>query len=344
MKVSLVGYGQMGKIYAKKVTAMGGAVAVYDISLEQQALARMDGHVALERLTDAGAMPAIVTVNTPDHYQVLKQLIQNGCQYILCEKPLTLTLTQAKEIDVLARQKSVNIYTAFLMQFSGAFERLVSLMRERQLVLATGACAWGKNRLFDQRPSPGDLVDETVHGWDMLYSLALVNRQGQVPNRKVGAVQWHPTFVNDNSQRVAHSRDESFPLKPDAETMAVEELRFGDGSRVGMIYHTSFVWPNKRREVNVSLVDQMDTERPLYHACLELDTENGDRLVVYDLHQANPQGATAVLLDDFFRVDKIGVMTNAFLRMAFEAISDDRLTNVGRAMESIRFTEAVQTA
>lgn len=92
-------------------------------------------------------MPTIIASNTPDHQRAISDRIKNGARDILSEKPLALNLDQTVNIITLAKQNHVDLYTALLIRFSPAIEKLKEFMAENNLIMVNGEVDWGKNRI-----------------------------------------------------------------------------------------------------------------------------------------------------------------------------------------------------
>ncbi len=343
MKTLIVGMGQMGQYYLKKLREQGekpSGIILLDHEPGRLLSFAEQGYRCVGAVSEllAGEVPrvAIVAVNTPGHAETLTALLQAGVQYILCEKPLTMTLAEGKQVVDLAADRSSEIFVAFLIQFSPALTRLKEFMVGNDLLVVEASNRWGKNRIGNKRPSPGDLTDETCHGQDVIRSLVGINRTNEY-RRTVTSCQTLLAFVPDEEQRAAHNRDASFPDRPDASTQVLEIYTFSDGSRLGVSHHSSFVWPSQVRRIEVTLVDAKAPLVPRYHAVLEFDTPNGDRLQIFDL-----QGKSAAFCNEVWLVDKLREQLEAFYRVVTADEVDGRLTTARDALEELDFVERVR--
>lgn len=145
LRIGLVGFGFMGKTHLWSVrnlpffykTAELGfeaeVVAVCASSLERaQAVAKEYGiPKAVATANEIIADPTIDVVDicspNPCHFEVAKAAILAG-KHVLCEKPLTVTAAEAKELAQLAAEHSVICGTVFNNRF------LAPVMRARQLI------------------------------------------------------------------------------------------------------------------------------------------------------------------------------------------------------------------
>lgn len=67
-----------------------------------------------------------VAICTPDpyHYEPLKDCIEHGIKHILCEKPITTSLSEAREIEKLAEENDVKIYVDFHKRWDPAYNAI----------------------------------------------------------------------------------------------------------------------------------------------------------------------------------------------------------------------------
>lgn len=128
IRIGLVGAGWMGKAHTNAFTnalmAFGpdAGTPVYEVvsdvnesaakeASEQLGFARWttDWH---EVVSDENV--DVVDIATPNvfHYEIAKKALENG-KHIYCEKPLTLSATQSKELYELAKQKGVVNYIGY---------------------------------------------------------------------------------------------------------------------------------------------------------------------------------------------------------------------------------------
>jgi predicted dehydrogenase len=255
-------------------------------------------------------------------------------KWLLCEKPLGMTLASVEELQQPVTEHKVQVYTALLMNFSEAIAKVMDLMREKSLIVVEGAVTWGKNRYYDPRPTPGD-EDETVHGFGILHTLVEFNQR--VLESKVEARRTLPHYADPKVQEKAHALDPSFPLRVSASTMALEDIRT-DLTTVRCILHSSFIHPEEIRCVTAVLADKNDPLAVKFSVKFTFDQRvNGtlvDELTVTKL-------AGNTVMNFPFVTDKLAVQTAAFLTAASGGKRDPRLTTFAEAMQAVAFTDAV---
>ncbi len=144
-RIGLVGFGFMGKthLYAirqlpffYKLNELGytaEVVAVCASSLESAEMAAKTYGIP-RAVADAAALIADPDIDVidicspnPSHYAVARDAILAG-KHVLCEKPLTVTVSEAQELCALARAQGVICGTVFNNRF------LLPVMRARELI------------------------------------------------------------------------------------------------------------------------------------------------------------------------------------------------------------------
>lgn len=335
-KVVVVGLGQMGQLYLKKLQTLGVQLFGYDIDpAKEMAIAEMFPNETLVASATCVTDMAIVATNTPSHHRVLIDLMDRGIKHILCEKPLGIDFAAVNEVrDVMVRTGS-QIYTAFLMNFSPALLHLIDKMRVENLVLTEGSVVWGKNRYGDKRPTPGDLEDETVHGVGILHNLCAVNQE--ILQIDVMARLTYPKYASPEAQAKAHALDPSFPAVVNASTMTLEIITTDKGE-VPCSLHSSFIGAQQTRRVTAVLSRADDPRQPVYSVEFNFDVKSGggivDQLLITML-----DGNSVERLE--FSCDKLLDQTRAFITATSGGVIDPRLTNYTRAREAVAFSEAV---
>src|SRR3954469_16949771 len=107
MRAAIIGAGRMGRRHIEAVRGAGLALAaIADLSTEALALARADSNLSEQSLyDDAGRMLqetkpecVIIATNAPSHYEYTQQAVQAGARFILCEKPMSVSLAQCDDM------------------------------------------------------------------------------------------------------------------------------------------------------------------------------------------------------------------------------------------------------
>jgi len=123
VNVLVVGVGHLGKSHARVYRELDGArlVGVVDSDPEKarEVAANLDVPYYHELTPDllARAQAASVVTPTPSHFDVAKRLIENGIS-VLVEKPMTTTLSEARELDQFAREHQVTLQVGHIERFN----------------------------------------------------------------------------------------------------------------------------------------------------------------------------------------------------------------------------------
>lgn len=85
----------------------------------------LDGYLSVKEMIEKEKLDAI-SICTPDpyHFEPLKDAIKAGVKHIFCEKPVTTSVEQAKEIEKLAKENNVNIYIDFHKRWDPAYNAI----------------------------------------------------------------------------------------------------------------------------------------------------------------------------------------------------------------------------
>jgi predicted dehydrogenase len=149
-----------------------------------------------ELLADPEVQAVYIASPVNCHFKQIKMAAEAG-KHILCEKPLTLTLKQAREAVDLCRKKKIFLQEGYMMKFHGAHQEIKRIVDEGRLgkivyMRAQLSCWYPKIQgAWRQDPKLGGggaLIDMATHLYDLLEYFA-------GPIRKVGAMA--NTLVQD---------------------------------------------------------------------------------------------------------------------------------------------------
>lgn len=339
-KIIIVGLGYMGHFYVANMLKKGGLrqsqIVAVDVNSEKVIKFREEyPEIQCYESIDAAlgskekATAAFVLTNTPSHHLVVSDLVKKGVGYIFVEKPLGID-SRAVALIKKNMKPETKIFTAFLMNFSGAKDYLTLFMKEKRLYLAEAMVSWGKDRTGDSRPTPGDLQDESIHGWNFCDTLTSINQE-----RKRAVVYARVTFLpyfDQQVQKRAHELDASFPLMANSSSFITETLTTDKG-RVVILIHSSFVMLRQTRKVILTL-NGVISATPEWLAEINFDTKDGDIL------ELKPVGKNKPIELLKFSGDKVWLETEAFLRFVQSGEKDSRLTGFQQAKASVDFTDA----
>src|SRR3989338_5776586 len=102
------------KIFKKKVSSKVAMHADYGAMLTQEDIDLL-----------------IISVPTDLHYRVCSDAINRGIQNILCEKPITRTMKDAKKLRALAKNNDVKILVNYFRSYDKKYAKLSALIRNK---------------------------------------------------------------------------------------------------------------------------------------------------------------------------------------------------------------------
>jgi predicted dehydrogenase len=116
----------------------------------------------------------IVTVNEKYRFEVFEKLQEHKTKFkiIISEKLLTENISQAEKL--LNMYNQTDIFVHFVERFSPVVSTFYDWITQNQLVVKRANFFWGKNRLYDKRPTIG-VISEISHPLDLILYLSDVN-------------------------------------------------------------------------------------------------------------------------------------------------------------------------
>ncbi len=170
LRVGVVGVGHLGRLHAILYGEVAGAklVGTYDIDAERnRKVAAEAGCRAFDDLQELlDAVDAVnVVVPTRHHFEVASAALQQG-KHVFVEKPITATLSEAKQLIELAQQHHCLIQVGHIERFNQAMRALSTVEVHPRFIeshrLAT----------FDPRGTDVAVVlDLMIHDIDIILSL-----------------------------------------------------------------------------------------------------------------------------------------------------------------------------
>ncbi len=170
LRTAVIGTGYLGRFHAQKYAALPGSelVAVCDTSAD--AACKVASELGTEGLTDyrqlAGRVDAVsIVVPTQQHYTVAKWFLENGI-HVLLEKPITVTVEEARELVALAGQHEKTFQIGHLERFNPAILALDDVITEPQFIES--------HRLAPFNPRGADVnvvLDLMIHDIDIILDM-----------------------------------------------------------------------------------------------------------------------------------------------------------------------------
>jgi len=333
MEINVIGCGKMGEVYVRnlveRLALNPQKVVVYDVQKEKALGLAEKYNVRVADSIDALEMgPTIVATNTPSHIKIIGQLLDKGISNIFCEKPLCLMRSDADDIS----EAKANIYVAFLMRFSKAVNFIADLMVDERLHLTEATTQWGLNFYHNPRPLIGTLIDESVHGIDIINMLVGINQS--IEKIRVSAMLTHPDYADPVVQKNAQTIDPSVPNNPDASVFANIKFETSNGLIPASVWSSYIIVQQTRRVCGVL----SDADNHLAYAFeINFDIENKTKDHIVITKYKNAEVITKIFPCD----EKIADETQAFLDVASGKEADRRLIDMRQSLRSVSFTEAI---
>lgn len=124
LRVGVIGVGYLGRFHAQKYAAMEQAELVGVCDLDEnigKAVAAETGCRFFANFRElAGAVDAVsVAASTSAHYPLTRYLLENDV-HVLVEKPMTVTSSEAAELNVLAEEHGLRLQVGHIERFNPA--------------------------------------------------------------------------------------------------------------------------------------------------------------------------------------------------------------------------------
>jgi len=171
VKIGVIGVGHLGKIHAKLWKEVEGAelVGLFDTNADEAG--KLAAELGVQSFSSADALfdsvdgVSIVTP-TSFHYEVALQGIDRG-KHLFIEKPITTSVTEAKEIVERAENKGVQIQVGHIERFNPALLAVEPYIVQPKF--------FESHRLAQFKPRGTDVavvLDLMIHDIDVILSLA----------------------------------------------------------------------------------------------------------------------------------------------------------------------------
>jgi len=136
-RICVIGAGYWGINHIKTLYELGslGGIVDSDITTLNEIQVKYDNVKVYNTLSESlgdGYDGYIVATPAETHYSIAKILIENK-QHLLVEKPLTLELTEAEHLVLLAKQNKVNLMVGHLMLFHPAIRKVKEYLKSGKI-------------------------------------------------------------------------------------------------------------------------------------------------------------------------------------------------------------------
>lgn len=243
MKVGIVGSGYIANVHAKALAGLDvELVGVVDQNLEHAQAFAKKFHIAkafdqITSLFEEGVECVHICTPPTSHYDLVKTCFEHGV-FVICEKPLTLDVQEAKELVELANEKHLLTAVNFNNRYYDAIDRMKTIVQseefgdvliihgsyQQQFHLLPTAYSW---RYEDRVAGKLRASSEIGSHW--------IDLATYVTGKKI--VEVSATFGNFYPVRyikdgIMHEENEagSLPVRVNSEDSASITFRFEDGS------------------------------------------------------------------------------------------------------------------
>ncbi|MBQ2219536.1 MAG: Gfo/Idh/MocA family oxidoreductase, partial [Elusimicrobia bacterium] len=169
IKIAVIGVGSLGQHHARILSTHENAelIGVVDADAKRgESIAKKCNTASFTDVKEVmdKIQAAVISVPTPYHYDIAKQLLQAGI-HCLVEKPFTETVEQSTELIRIARDKNLILQVGHVERFNPAIIAATPYVKEPKFIEV--------NRLgpYDPRTSHiGVVLDLMIHDLDMLLN------------------------------------------------------------------------------------------------------------------------------------------------------------------------------
>jgi predicted dehydrogenase len=210
-RCAVIGVGYLGKFHAQKYAALPNAelIAVVDTNPQQAAAVAADCNCrAITDYADLlGRVEAVsIAVPTTLHFKIAQDFLNHGT-HVLLEKPITTSVSQAAELNRIAREKGVILQVGHLERFNAA---LMDLADRKMAPLFIES-----HRLAPFKPRATDVnvvLDLMIHDIDIILDMvrspvkSLAASGAQVLSQAIDIANARIEFENGCVANVTSSR------------------------------------------------------------------------------------------------------------------------------------------
>lgn len=169
LKCAVVGVGYLGKFHAEKYASLPDCELTAVVDVGREAAERIASKYGAKAYTDYAQIldevdAVSIVVPTTYHYAVAKDFLKAGV-HVLVEKPITVTVEEADELIMLAKEKSLILQVGHLERFNPA---ILGLEKDEKPLFIES------HRLSPFNPRANDVsvvLDLMIHDIDIILAL-----------------------------------------------------------------------------------------------------------------------------------------------------------------------------
>lgn len=186
IKVAIVGYGKRGKTHLRNYLKINGVevVAICDVNKNITLNHGVKCYQNFKKMIDSERIDAIsICVPTNEHYPITLYCLKKRI-HVLCEKPITLSLKEAKELSRVAQKNNSILQVGYHLKFDNLINKLKSVIDSNELgkifmIRARQAHNWGGLKpfgwLLDRSKSGGGTIIDNASHYLNLFEYLLGN-------------------------------------------------------------------------------------------------------------------------------------------------------------------------
>ncbi|MFA5413185.1 MAG: Gfo/Idh/MocA family oxidoreductase [Patescibacteria group bacterium] len=175
IKVAVIGFGKRGKTHLQNYLKINGVrvVAICDVKKCVTTHQNIVYYRDYKKMIDL-EKPDVVSICVPtsEHYPIALHCLKKGIN-VLCEKPITLTLTQAERLLSVVRKNKLVMQVGYHLKFDNLIIKLKSIIDSRELgkilmIKARQSHDWGGLKPFGWllnklKSGGGTIIDNASH-------------------------------------------------------------------------------------------------------------------------------------------------------------------------------------
>jgi predicted dehydrogenase len=170
LRAAVIGAGYLGRFHAQKYAALEQAELVAIADPDAQARERLAAELGVAGIADyrelLGRVDAVSVVTpTPLHFAIARDFLDAGA-HVLVEKPITVTVAEARELVALAAARQRVLQVGHLERFNPAIVAVEGLLDRPRFIES--------NRLAPFKPRGTDVsvvLDLMIHDIDLIQNI-----------------------------------------------------------------------------------------------------------------------------------------------------------------------------
>ncbi len=170
LRTAVIGTGYLGRFHAQKYAALPDSELIAVCDASGDTARQVASELGTEGITDyrqlAGRVDAVsIVVPTQQHHSVARWFLQNDV-HVLLEKPITVTVTEGRELVAIAAERGCVFQIGHLERFNPAILALEDVITEPQFIES--------HRLAPFNPRGADVnvvLDLMIHDIDIILDM-----------------------------------------------------------------------------------------------------------------------------------------------------------------------------